>query len=273
MLAILLSAPARADEGGIGPDATGWWQVGAIAAVTSTGIGEGDLLVEGFGPERSSWQAVAALSFASSGGALAIPLRSSTPVVDTVTACRVTVAFEPASGGSAEEVPAHDCEQPMTAAVEDGTLVLDTSTLAVGDHVRVLLVPARAGRIVLDGANAVLRPTPAEESPPATAVAVDEQPAVAVSRSPVPETSAPPIPVDASATPREDRRPDPHTVTEPVQASVRPRFVPPAGDSAAKLITALVIGAALAAFTALNRGGAARLRPSVVAWQRKDRRS
>lgn len=264
------SSTVSADERHDPPNATGWWQTGAIALVTSAGLEEGELLVDGFGSDEASRQAVAALSFpvepGSSLGPISIPIVSASLPAESVGVCAVTASFLSAAGGPSDDVPPHDCARSTTAKSDDrGHLVIaDLSALADEEHVRILLVPTQPGRIVLDGAKATLSVTSTHQSaaPAPTSTAHEPEPpvgAAATSGGPI----APPAPEVAAP---EDEAPPMTSAIASSPAASFPRFTPRPDDGGTRLLVALILTLALGAFTVLNRSGTARLRPSVLRW-------
>lgn len=293
VLALLTASPiVSAEETRVGPDRAGWWRIGPLALVTGAGLDDGELLVDGFGPEESSWQAVSALSFPfdRAAGAVVPAMTLQVPVVSAsipgteLHLCTVTSEFEAVANGAGEDVPQHDCSSTITGTVgEDGLLTASgiESSIA-GSHIRLLLVPAQPGRIVLDGAAASVRAAAPSDAAPAPPPSAPQDPR---NRVPGPEgdVSAPtpafePNPPASSGFPAspgfEDEIAAPPTEPQaappslPARPATRTVFSPPAGDSAARRVTALVVALVLGLFTVLNRGGTARLRAASVPWLR-----
>lgn len=280
LLWLALAPTSRADAVDIRPAATAWWQVGPLALVTSAGIGEGELLVEGLSGEDASWQAVAGLSFPSPGpgttAELRLPVVSATPPGATIRVCTVTEAFESVSGGAAADIPAHDCSSALAAEPEGDDLLVMRLDASSGDDVRVLLVPDGPARIVLDGDGSLLRPGQTAAPPADSGTVAAPPPPPGADRPPaaagpgptadMPRTSPAPPP-QAAPPPAPDAAPPPagagsgSSIAAPVAG-----YRPPASDASARAVTAALVGVALGAFTLMNRGGTSRLRPATVPW-------
>lgn len=278
LLAVAAQVPASAQESA--PEAAGWWQVGPLALVTGAGLEEGQLLVEGLGEDEGSRQAVAALSFALSGEEatlqLTVPVAPPSVPGATVTLCAITAPFEPAEGGAADDVPAHDCSRSAVGTVdEEGVelVVPDVGSLGDGEHLRVLLAPAQPGRIVLDGAAATLRsesgslepapvvPTPGGggfEPPPFGGPSAPATGSGQLSFDPLADP-APPGPVATPAAPDTPGAPTPAPTTTAA-------YSPPASDFRARLVTGLILAAALGAYTTIGGRVTTRLRPASIPW-------
>lgn len=288
VLLVVLAPTAFAGQSEAGPTSAAWWQVGPLALVTAAGLEDGQLLVDGFGADERSRQAVAALEFpfgdatgsSPSAVTLAIPVVSSVVPDANVMLCAVTADFDSVSNGAAEDVPPHDCNRSIIATIDGEGSLIATGVESLGDggeHLRMLLVPAQPGRIVLDGVTATvtiqdsssvaptLTPSPRPEAPSADNPSSDSP-----SRGAPPDesASAPQSPDPSTSTEADASSPgsmQPPTTSDTVRAAA-PGFRPPAGDGAARAMTALVVALGLGLFTALNRQGMARLRPAAVPW-------
>lgn len=279
LIALLLAgaaSTARADTRHGSPDAAGWWQTGAVALITSAGLEEGELLVDGVGRDDASRQAVAGLSFAidpgSSLGVVTVRIVSTSVPAPVVGVCAVTEAFDSVHGGPGGDVPAHDCSRTATAVVDqdDNLVIDDLADLRDGQHLRILLVPAQPGRIVLDGASAVLATAPPSATP-TTAPAVTSQPA-ATPLEPVGTAGAAlsdgtSLQPTGSSTGLPSRPGKPEVAVSAAAPASFPGFSPRPDDHGLRLVVATTLTVALGAFTVLNRGGAARLRPSALPWR------
>lgn len=263
------------------PNATAWWQVGPLARLTSAGMEDGQLLVEGLGGDDATQQAVAGLSFAATEGMataeLRIPVASAAPPDARFRVCTVTEPFEPIEGGSAEDIPAHDCSSASTAEpADDGQMLVARVGTATGhEDVRFLLVPDGLGRVVLDGNGARLRPGPAPAGPldpghtatpsPPSGPA---PPTPGAGPSVEPARTAPTVPVQPAPSPTAGVAPPPSAAAGAGSPFAAPAagYRPPASDASSRAVTAAIVALALGAFTAMNRGGTSRLRPATVPW-------
>ena len=278
-MALIATPGAEAEPESVEPTATGWWRVGPLALVTSAGLADGELLVEGLGPGTETRQAVAALSFpfdedSAANAELVVPVVSASVPGQQVLLCVVTDDFVSVANGAPEDVPDHDCQSPVTAVIsEEGNLTAENvQVLARTPHLRVLLIPADTGRLVLDGAGATLAvnrsvPTTAD-GPRGTGLperSFDAPPPAVENPSARPSFDAPSAPVDQPAAPQ--IKPGPSEPVSNANVAANPTgYRPKSRDTAARTVTAAVVALALCAFTALNRGPTSRLRPATVPW-------
>jgi hypothetical protein len=135
------------------------------------------------------------------------------------------------------------------------------------DRLRLLIVPSDLGRIVFN------TPGPGALDAPAAASPTSEPLPVPAALDPlgVPDSSSL-APLSSEVVIADVAPPSPVSVIDGVGTSATPstpaaQYVEPGGDFGTRAATAFVLAVGLGAFTVMQRGGSARLRPAQLRWR------